>query len=186
MKTSASGRALIEQREGRRLSAYRDSRGIWTIGVGHAATGLPPRPCAGMTITEAECDALLAADLAPVEVVIATAVTVPVSQNEFDALASLGFNIGVGGLRKSTVVRQLNLGDINGAADAFMNWCKPAVLASRSGPLSTRRNRRRSPWAAASRSRPVRLPRRPRRQPARRIRPGSSAASSPLAHCSMA
>ena len=44
MKTSAAGRALIERREGRRLSAYRDTRGIWTIGVGHAATGLPPRP----------------------------------------------------------------------------------------------------------------------------------------------
>ena len=73
MKTSAQGRAAIERREGRRLSAYRDSRGIWTIGVGHAATGLPPRPSAGMTISEAACDALLAADLAPVEAVIAAA-----------------------------------------------------------------------------------------------------------------
>ena len=131
MKTSASGRAAIEQREGRRLSAYRDSRGIWTIGVGHAATGLPPVPHAGMTITEAECDALLAADLAPVETVINMAVTVPIGQNEFDALASLGFNIGVGGLRRSTVVKRLNLGDIAAAADAFMDWCKPAVLIAR-------------------------------------------------------
>ncbi len=133
MKTSANGRAAIEQREGRRLSAYRDTRGIWTIGVGHAATGLPPRPYAGMTITEAQCDALLAGDLAPVEAVINAAVTVPISQNEFDAMASLGFNIGVGGLRKSSVVRLLNRGDVHGAADAFMNWCKPAALTGRRG-----------------------------------------------------
>ena len=50
-----------------------------------------------MTITEAQCDALLAADLAPVEAVIGR-VKVPVTQNEFDALVSLGFNIGIGGL----------------------------------------------------------------------------------------
>ena len=131
MKTSAIGRAAVEAREGRRLSAYRDTRGIWTIGVGHAATGLPPRPYAGMTITEAQCDALLAADLAPVEAVINAAVTVPISQNEFDAMASLGFNIGVGGLRKSSVVRLLNRGDVHGAADAFMNWCKPTALTGR-------------------------------------------------------
>ena len=131
MKTSTQGRALIEQREGRRLTAYRDSKGIWTIGVGHAATGLPPRPYAGMTITEAQCDALLAADLAPVEVVIDACVTLPLSQNEFDALASLGFNIGAAGLRKSTVLKRLNLGDIAGAADAFMLWDRPAELTER-------------------------------------------------------
>ena len=131
MKTSAAGLAAIEQREGKRLAAYRDTRGIWTIGVGHAASGLPPHPRAGMTITEAECQALLDADLAPVEAAIGQAVHVPLSQNEFDALVSLGFNIGAGGLRGSSVVRELNLGNVAGAANAFRNWEKPAVLKSR-------------------------------------------------------
>lgn len=131
MKVSAAGRALIEGREGRRLSAYRDSRGIWTIGVGHAATGLPPKPYAGMTITEAQCDAMLATDLAPVESTITKKLTVPISASEGDAMASLGFNIGCGGLAKSTVVKRLNLGDVAGAADAFLMWSKPAVLAKR-------------------------------------------------------
>ena len=130
MKTSAAGRAAIERREGRRLSAYRDTRGIWTIGVGHAATGRSPRPYVGMTITEAECDAILEADLAPVEAVV-DRIKVPVSQNEFDALVSLGFNIGVGGLGRSLVIRRLNVGDVRGAANAFMDWAKPAVLAVR-------------------------------------------------------
>ena len=131
MKVTASGRALIEQREGRRLSAYRDSRGIWTIGVGHAATGLPPKPFAGMRISEAECDAMLASDLAPVEAVITKRLAVPISAGEGDAMASLGFNIGSGGLAKSTVIKRLNLGDIAGAADAFLMWSKPAELIGR-------------------------------------------------------
>ena len=131
MKTSVSGRAAIEQREGRRLSAYCDSRGILTIGVGHTGRMSPPAVAADMTVTEAECDAMLATDLAPVEAVIRTAVKVPISQNEFDALASLGFNIGAAGLRKSTVIKRLNIGDVRGAADAIMNWSKPVVLAGR-------------------------------------------------------
>ncbi len=131
MKTSATGRALIEQREGRRLAAYADSRGILTIGVGHTGRTSPPPVHAGMTITDAACDAMLAADLAPVETAIVACVTVPLSQNEFDALASLAFNIGVGGLRRSLVVRRLNAGDIAGAAAAFMLWDRPVELTGR-------------------------------------------------------
>ena len=131
MQTSKSGRALIEQREGRRLAAYRDSKGILTIGVGHTGRMSPPAVKAGMTITEAECDAMLAADLAPVEHLLNAAIKVPISQNEFDAMASLGFNIGIGGLKGSTVVKRLNGGDVAGAAAGFMMWAHPAVLAGR-------------------------------------------------------
>ncbi len=131
MKTSATGRALIERREGRRLSAYRDGRGILTIGCGHTGRMSGPPVRAGMVITQAECSALLTADLAPVERVIAAAVTVPITQDEFDALASLGFNIGVGGLKGSLTIRKLNRGDVRGAAAAFMDWAHPASLAGR-------------------------------------------------------
>ena len=130
MKTSAAGRVLITQREGRCLTAYHDTRGILTIGVGHVDMS-PPKVTPGMRITEGECDAMLAADLAPVERAIGAAVKVQVSQNEFDAMASLGFNIGVGGLKGSSVVKRLNMGDVHGAAQAFMNWCKPAELTGR-------------------------------------------------------
>ena len=131
MKVSAAGRALIEQREGKRLAAYRDSRGILTVGVGHTGRMTPPAVTAGMRITQAQCDAFLAADLAPVEAVIACGMRVPISANECDALASLGFNIGTGGLAKSTVIRRLNLGDVAGAADAFLMWSKPPELVGR-------------------------------------------------------
>lgn len=131
MKTSAAGRALITQREGRRLATYRDSKGILTIGVGHTGRMSPPPVTAGMTIGDAQCDAMLATDLVPVEAAINAAVKVPIAQNEFDALASLGFNIGVRALQRATVLRRLNLGDIAGAATAFMMWDHPAVLEGR-------------------------------------------------------
>ena len=131
MKTSTAGRADIRQREGEVLRTYRDSRGIPTCCVGHTGRMSPPIPVMGQTFTPAQSDAFLAADLAPVEQVINTVVTVPLSQTEFDAMASLGFNIGAAGLRKSTVVRKLNMGDVAGAAQAFMLWDHPAELTSR-------------------------------------------------------
>ncbi len=130
MRVSPAGRAAIRQREGCRLSAYRDSRGIWTIGVGHVNM-TPPAVHAGMRITEAEADAFLADDLAPVEATIAKHVRVPLTQNQCDALASLGFNIGDGGLARSTVVSRLNKGDHAGAADAFLLWAHPSSLLGR-------------------------------------------------------
>ena len=130
MRVSPAGRLTIRQREGCRLTAYRDSRGLWTIGVGHLNM-TPPVVTPGMCITEAEADALLAGDLAPVEATIARYVLVPLSQNECDALASLGFNIGCGGLAHSSVVTRLNKGDRAGAADAFMLWARPSSLTGR-------------------------------------------------------
>lgn len=131
MKTSAAGRALITQREGRKLAAYRDQKGVLTIGVGHTGRMSPPPVTAGMRITDDQCDEFLARDLAPVEAVINGAVKVPMTQDEFDALASLGFNIGAGGLKTSTVIRKLNLGDVQGAANAILLWNKPANLLKR-------------------------------------------------------
>lgn len=131
MRTSAAGRALIEAREGRRLTAYRDSQGVLTIGVGHTGRMTPPVLTPGMTVSEAQCDAMLAADLTPVEDAINAAVRVPLSQNEFDALASLGFNIGVPALRRSRVIARINRGDFAAAADAFLLWSKPPELKPR-------------------------------------------------------
>jgi lysozyme len=131
MKTSSAGVAAIAQREGRRLSAYRDGRGVWTIGVGHTGRMSPPPVTPDMKITQSECDMLLAQDLAPVEAAIDSAIRVPLTQNEFDALASLGFNIGADKLRGAQVVRHLNRGDVAAAAKAFLNWSKPASLLTR-------------------------------------------------------
>lgn len=131
MKMSANGRALLIQREGFRLKAYKDSVGVWTIGVGHTAGAGKPYPAAGMTITKAEVDNILARDLAQFEDAVRSAVHVPLTQGQFDALVSLAFNIGAGGFKKSSVVRRLNEGNYRAAADAFLMWNKPAVLTGR-------------------------------------------------------
>ena len=132
MKTSANGRKLITQREGCRLTAYLDSVGVYTIGVGHAATsGVPPIPRKGMRITAQQADELLTKDLARYEDAVNVSVEVPLSQPQFDALVSLCFNIGQRGFMHSTVVARLNRKDYRGAADAILMWQHPPELRGR-------------------------------------------------------
>jgi len=130
LKTSPAGIAAIAQREGERLTAYRDSRGLWTIGVGHLTNAFF-KVFPGLKITREKEMELLAHDLGEVEATINRCVKVPMTQNQFDALASLGYNIGCGGLAGSSVVRYLNAKNYNAAADAFMAWCHPSVLIGR-------------------------------------------------------
>ena len=131
MKTSANGRQAIALREGRRLGAYRDTRGILTIGVGHTSAAGPPPVTEGMTITLDECDAILAGDLATFEIAVNGAVKAPISQNAFDACVSLAFNIGAPGFVGSSVVRQINSGNMQAAADDFLMWDRPPELLGR-------------------------------------------------------
>ena len=133
MRVSPAGVEAIALREGCELDAYQDERGIWTIGVGHAATsGRPPIPVAGMTISMADALALLARDLAPIEADLNAWIRVKVSQNQFDACASLAFNIGAPGFQGSTVLRDINDGSpALVAADAFLMWDEPPDLLAR-------------------------------------------------------
>lgn len=130
MKTSANGIKLIEQREGVRHGAYKDSRGLWTIGVGHLSNDYF-RVSPGMIISEAKALDLLAHDLGDVEDTINRAVKVPLQQYQFDALASFGFNIGCGGLAHSSVVHFVNLKMFPHAGEAFLAWRHPAALYGR-------------------------------------------------------
>lgn len=131
LRMSADGRARLMQREGVRTRAYRDSVGIWTIGVGHTAAAGPPAPKPGMVITREQVDELLSRDLRQYEMAVNDAVRVPLSQGQFDALVSFCFNIGIGSFKKSTVVKRLNARNYRGAADAFMMWVKPPEIRGR-------------------------------------------------------
>lgn len=124
MPTSVNGRKFITKEEGRRLKAYQDSVNVWTIGVGHTSAAGPPRVTQGMTITAAEADEILSRDLAQFEKSVEKNVKVPLTQNQYDALVSLCFNIGPTGFANSTVVKKLKVLDYQGAADAFLNWSR--------------------------------------------------------------
>lgn len=127
MKTSEEGRKLIEQREGVELTAYKDSAGILTIGVGHTSAAGAPKVVAGMRITAAQASEILSRDLVTFETAVSSAVKVPINQNEFDALVSFAFNVGAGAFKGSTLLKRLNAGDRKAAADQFLVWNKITV-----------------------------------------------------------
>ena len=120
----------ITEEEGKRNKAYKDTKGLWTIGVGHLI-----RPgeehLITATLSDDEVKELLKSDLAWCSEAVESSVKVPLAQAQFDALYSLCFNIGGTAFKNSTVVRKLNAGDYQGAADAILMWNKPAVLEKR-------------------------------------------------------
>lgn len=125
MKTSPTGYALIRKCEGEKLTAYPDpaTHGApWTIGVGH--TG--PDVHAGMTITKAQSQALLEGDCLKAEIAIHNAVTVALTQNQFDALVCFVVNVGCGNFRSSTLLKLLNQGKYADVAREFARWNKAA------------------------------------------------------------
>jgi len=124
MQTSQRGLDLIKLFEGLELEAYLDAVDIWTIGYGHTSRAGPPDVTPGMTITEAEAEEILRNDLRKFERDVSGAVRVDITQNMFDALVSLTYNIGPTNMRSSTFLRRLNSGDYEGAADAMLWWNK--------------------------------------------------------------
>ena len=106
MKTSATGLRLIKTIEGLRLRAYRDAKGVWTIGYGHTK-GVRR----GMTCTRRQAAQWLREDVASAEAAVTRLVTRRLRQCQFDALVSFVFNIGAGAFRRSTLRRVVNAGD---------------------------------------------------------------------------
>ncbi|MBI5721980.1 MAG: lysozyme [Burkholderiales bacterium] len=117
------------------LDAYLDPVGIWTIGWGHAVRfrgqflrGAGNRGIARALypggITRAQAEALLRGDLVDYASNVLALVKVPLGDGAFGALVSFAFNVGVGALAQSTLLRKLNARDSAGAADQFLVWNK--------------------------------------------------------------
>ena len=122
MKLSQKGVDFIKSHEALRLKAYQDSKGVWTIGWGHTK-GVKP----GDVITREQAEQFIRDDFAWVEHTLnadlVTGRDKPlVTQNEFDALCSLVFNIGSQAYLDSTVRRKIKQGDKMAAAHAFGMW----------------------------------------------------------------
>ena len=115
---SDQGLALTEQFEGLQLTAYQDPVGVWTIGYGHTGSDVQP----GLTITQEQASDLLLQDVAGAVAAVNRLVTIPLTQNQFDALVDFTFNVGQGNLASSTLLRELNAGNTEGAADQFLVW----------------------------------------------------------------
>lgn len=122
--------ALIKHFEGVRHTAYEDSQGNQTIGVGHH---IKPHEHTlhFATLSNKQVHKLLEADMKPCEGFLKNRVGQPLNQPQFDALMSLCFNIGVDQFARSEVVRQLNKQNPQKAANAILNWDRPAELKKR-------------------------------------------------------
>ena len=115
---SQNGLALTKQFEGCRLTAYQDQVGVWTIGYGHTGKGV----VSGLTITQDQAEALLSSDIAGSAAYVNQVVTVPLGQNQFDALVDFVFNLGRAAFGGSTMLKQLNAGNFTPAAGQFVLW----------------------------------------------------------------
>lgn len=114
---SRAALSLTENFEGCKLESYQDQVGVWTIGYGHTR-GVGPN----MTCTQAQAESWLRFDLAIAEAYVNAHVSVALTQGEFDALVDFSFNLGLGALHSSTLLRLLNSGDYAGAAAEFEKW----------------------------------------------------------------
>lgn len=119
MKTSQRGLDLIKQFEGFRSEAYRDVVGVLTIGYGFTSNVRE-----GDTMTKAQANARLARELSGYELAVKVATDGQCNQNQFDALVSFCWNVGIEGMQRSSVIKAHRRGDYQAAARAFSLWNK--------------------------------------------------------------
>jgi lysozyme len=157
-RINAEGLAFIKQWEGLRLDAYKCSASVWTIGYGHTATAKQ-----GMRISQTEAERLLYQDLAVFEAEVSRAVDVKLSDNQFAALVSWTYNVGVQAMRTSSLIRKLNQGDYASVPGELARWNKVGGTVNKG--LSNRRAAEAGLWArgafVASRDVEPTEPRRP-------------------------
>jgi lysozyme len=115
---SSTGEGLIKEFEELRLTAYQDQKGVWTCGWGH--TGLDV--VEGTTCTPEQAEEWFLQDTQAAVHGVDTSITTNVSQNQFDALVSFTFNVGVGHEAHSTMARLINARNFTAAAAEFPKW----------------------------------------------------------------
>jgi len=120
MQASIKALSLIKEFEGFRAVPYLCPSGVVTIGYGHTAGVTMQSP----PVDERQAAAVLAMDVRHYERAVEAAVTVPLNQDEFDALVCWTFNVGVAAMRTSSLLRALNAGDRAAAAAEFLKWNK--------------------------------------------------------------
>lgn len=116
-KISQNGIDFIKSCEGFRSDAYADAGGVWTVGYGTTRFVTPTAH-----VTPEEAEGLLRKELSHVEEILNTKVKVPLNQNQFDALCSFVYNVGIDAFMCSHLRADLNGGHYLEAADQFLRW----------------------------------------------------------------
>lgn len=124
MKTSQAGIDLIHSFEQLRLKAYPDPGSKdgkpYTVGWGSTGSDIGP----GTVWTKEKADQRFASDLRKFEQAVSLLVKVPLTQYQFDALVSFTYNLGIGSLKSSTLLKMLNEGDYSNAGLQLLRWTK--------------------------------------------------------------
>ena len=132
MKTSVKGLVELAGHEGICLSPYLDSVGVWTIGIGATRSEIPGLNGSHQDINISQAIDLFKKSIVKYEDAINKALKVEISQTQFDALSSICYNIGTGGLTKSTFMKRINAKMSNNAiSEAIMMWTTPPEITSR-------------------------------------------------------
>ena len=114
---------LIQKYEGLKLSSYLCPANVWTIGYG--TTRIKGKAVtSGMTCTEQQAEEYLRDDLQVFAQAVKQLVKVPLNDNQFSALLSFTYNLGVGALEKSTLLKKLNEGSYGAAQAEFLKWIR--------------------------------------------------------------
>lgn len=108
--------------ENNMVHSYLCPAGVWTIGWGHT-DGVTSES----TATIAECENFLRQDLEDCARVIKNNVKVPLTQSQFDSLASFVFNLGAGNFKSSTLLKKLNKGEYDAVPEQLLRWNKATV-----------------------------------------------------------
>jgi len=119
---NGEGFKLLTTFEGCELTAYDDGGGVWTIGYGHTGDDVYP----GLTISQTQAEELLRIDLEKFESFVEDAVEAQLNDSQFSALVCFCFNVGPGtdGFGGSTLLKLLNQGNYQRAANQFPVWNK--------------------------------------------------------------
>lgn len=117
-----AGLDLIKKYEGFRGSAYLDPVKIPTIGYGATYYQNGRKVKMGDVITKKEAEKLLLDTVSNFATEVSALVTVPLSGNQFSALVSFAFNVGIGAFKTSTLLQLLNKGKYGLAANEFLRW----------------------------------------------------------------
>jgi lysozyme len=124
MFMTEEGLDLIRQFEGFRGAAYRDPVGVWTIGYGHTSMAGAPEVTPGLTISEAEGAEILARDVDQFARGVRALLRVELSDGQFSALVSFAYNVGLGALKKSSVLTAVNARDFAAVPRRLQLWVK--------------------------------------------------------------
>ncbi|HHI81957.1 MAG TPA: lysozyme [Rhizobiales bacterium] len=119
---------LVIRFEGLRLAAYRDAVGVWTIGYGHTSMAGPPEVKPGMHISGKQAQAILRDDVnrvaKQVSATLGPGLMARLNENQFGALVSFAYNVGIGNLDRSSVLRAVRKGRFDDVPRLLLRWTK--------------------------------------------------------------